>query len=315
MTTPAQAGVVLYGFSRRRRERIRASPMRREASNQATSRIPSPPPAHIVKDPRPRGGYDRAMHRISLARNATLVVCLLWTAMGCARERPDRSPVDPAALAASSPDGYSQVPRSADGIGKAYLGREIASVMGWQGAAWLEREEREREERGSVLLDELRLAPGMQVADIGAGTGWHARRMAPRVAPGRVYAVDVQPQMVAMLQRVAAQPGLGNVLPVLGGERDPKLARGSIDLALMVDVYHELAYPAEMLDAVVVALKPGGRLVLVEYRAEDDDVPIKPVHKMSQAQIRREVARHGLAWERTAASLPWQHVVVFRKPQ
>ena len=257
--------------------------------------------------------------------NVLFALCLPVLGTGCPLQREAQVPqpragdtaaardAAVAADAAAAADGYTQVPLSADGIGKAYMGREIASVMGWQGAAWLEREEREREERGSVLLKELRLAAGMQVADIGAGTGWHARRMAPMVAPGRVYAVDVQPEMVAMLERVAAQPGLGNVVPVLGGERDSRLAPGSIDLALMVDVYHELAYPAEMLDALVVALKPGGRLVLVEYRAEDDAVPIKPVHKMSQAQIRREVTRHGLAWERTAGSLPWQHVVVFRK--
>jgi precorrin-6B methylase 2 len=256
-----------------------------------------------------------------------LALCLPALATGCSLERQPQVPqaraVDAAVAAsddaatapAAAPDGYTRIRRSRDGIGKAYMGREIAAVMGWQGAAWLEREEREREERGSVLLQELRLAPGMQVADIGAGTGWYARRMAPMVVPGRVYAVDVQPQMVAMLQRVAVQPGLANVVPVLGGERDSGLAPGSIDLALMVDVYHELAYPAEMLDALAIALKPGGRLVLVEYRAEDDAVPIKPMHKMSQAQIRREVTRHGLAWERTADSLPWQHVVVFRKAE
>ena len=132
-------------------------------------------------------------------------------------------------------------------------------------------------------------------------------------ASGKVYAVDVQPQMVAMLETIAARPEFANVAPVLGGERDPKLAPGSIDLAIMVDVYHELAYPAEMLDAIVRALAPGGRVAFVEYRAEDDDVPIKPLHKMSEAQIRKEAARHGLAWQRTARSLPWQHVVVFRK--
>lgn len=251
---------------------------------------------------------------MALPHRALLVLlCLLPVSAGCTRERDPPPAPDPAARAPAS--GYTTVTRSADGIGKAYMGREIAAVMGWQGAAWLEREEREREERGSVLLGELRLGPGMHVADIGAGTGWHARRIAPRVAPGRVYAVDVQPEMVALLQRVAAQPGAGNVLPVLGAERDPKLPPGAIDLALMVDVYHELAYPAQMLQAVARALKPGGRLVLVEYRAEDDDVPIKPLHKMSEAQIRREVAANGLVWERTATTLPWQHVVVFRKPR
>jgi SAM-dependent methyltransferase len=209
---------------------------------------------------------------------------------------------------------YRSVAPSADGIGKTHEGREIAGIMGWQGAAWLEREEREREERGSVLLRELALKPGMAVADIGAGTGYYARRIAPLVgAQGEVFAVDVQPQMVAMLQAAAKRPGLGNLVPVLGTATDPKLKPGSIDLALMVDVYHELEFPYEMLQNIVRALKPGGRVVFVEYRAEDARVPIKPLHKMSQAQIKREALRHALVWERTADTLPWQHVVVFRK--
>ncbi len=209
---------------------------------------------------------------------------------------------------------YRTVAPSVDGIGKTYEGREIAGIMGWQGAAWLEREEREREERGSVLLRELALKPGMAVADIGAGTGYHARRIAPLVgAQGKVFAVDVQPQMVAMLRAAAKRPGLSNLVPVLGTATDPKLAPGSLDLALMVDVYHELEFPYEMLQNIVRALKPGGRVVFVEYRAEDARVPIKPLHKMSQAQIKREALRHALVWERTADTLPWQHVVVFRK--
>lgn len=209
---------------------------------------------------------------------------------------------------------YGRVTATDGGIGKTYRGREIAQVMGWQGAAWLEREEREREERGSLLLRELRLKPGMMVADVGAGSGWHARRIAPRVAPkGKVYAVDVQPQMVAMLQGWAKRPGFSNLIPVQATATDPKLAPASIDLALMVDVYHELEYPHEMLQAIVRALKPDGRLVFVEYRAEDDSVPIRPLHKMSEAQIRREAALHALDWERTATTLPWQHAVVFRK--
>lgn len=212
----------------------------------------------------------------------------------------------------SPPIGYTTVAATRDGIGKAYAGREIAGVMGWQGAAWLERAEREREENTTRLLRELDLRPGMSVADIGAGTGYVSRRMAPLVGPsGKVYAVDVQPQMVAMLRQVAARPGFANIVPVQGGDRSPMLAPASIDLAVMVDVYHELAYPAEMLDAIVLALKPGGRVAFVEYRAEDDDVPIKAVHKMSEAQVRREAALHGLVWQRTAESLPWQHVVVF----
>ncbi|WP_219338500.1 class I SAM-dependent methyltransferase [Luteimonas deserti] len=248
-------------------------------------------------------------------RITTLAATVLLLCAGAACSGPPAPPSQ--ALSSSGVEVapvYGAVRPSADGIGKTYQGREISAVMGWQGAAWLEREEREREERGSLLLKELALRPGLDVADVGAGTGYHARRIAPRVAPaGRVYAVDVQPQMVAMLARLAAQPGLENIVPVQASASDPGLAPASVDLALMVDVYHELEYPHEVLGALVRALRPGGRLVFVEYRAEDDRVPIKPLHKMSEAQIRREAALHPLDWERTADTLPWQHVVIFRK--
>lgn len=211
-------------------------------------------------------------------------------------------------------DRYEAIPRSADGIGKRYMGREIAGVMGWQGAAWLEREEREREERGDLLLQALELKPGIQVADIGAGTGYHSRRWAARVGPaGTVYAVDVQPQMVAMLEAASRKAGIANIRPVLGTEKDVKLAPASIDMAVMVDVYHELEYPHEVLQSIVRALKPGGKLVFVEYRAEDAKVPIKPLHKMSEAQVKKEAAAHPLVYERTVNTLPWQHVIVFAK--
>ena len=216
----------------------------------------------------------------------------------------------PAAVA----ERYSAVPASADGIGKRYMGREISAVMGWQGAAWLEREEREREERTDLLLPMLEIKSGMAVADVGAGSGYFARRLAARVGPGgAVYAVDVQPEMVRMLEALARQPGLGQIKPVQGSATAVKLAAASIDLALMVDVYHELEFPYEMLASIVQALKPGGRVVFVEYRAEDASVPIKPLHKMSEAQVKTEAARHPLTWERTLGGLPWQHVVVFRK--
>ncbi len=209
---------------------------------------------------------------------------------------------------------YRSTARSAEGIGKTYLGREIAGVMGWQAAAWLEREEREKEERGDLLLRALALKPGMNVADIGAGTGYHARRMAPLVAPGgTVYAVDVQPEMVAMLTDLVRRAGIANVKPVLGAADDVKLPEASIDLAIMVDVYHELEFPHEVLRSIVTALKPGGLVVFVEYRAEDPRVPIKPLHKMSEAQVRKEAAQHPLAYERTVGTLPWQHVMFFRK--
>ena len=221
-------------------------------------------------------------------------------------------------LAASSAGAqeplYQQRRASADGIGKVYMGREISQVMGWQGAAWLEREEREREERTDLLLPMLEIKSGMAVADVGARSGYFARRMAARVGPGGVvYAVDVQPEMVRMLEALARQPGLGQIKPVQGSATAVKLAAASIDLALMVDVYHELEFPHEVLASIVQALKPGGRVVFVEYRAEDASVPIKPLHKMSEAQVKAEAARHALAWERTHGGLPWQHVIVFRK--
>ena len=219
----------------------------------------------------------------------------------------------PTAVAAGSAV-YERVVPSPDGIGKRYMGREIAQVMGWQGAAWLEREEREREERTDLLLPELALAPGMVVADIGAGTGYIARRMALQVgAKGVVYAVDVQPEMIGMLQSLATKAGLAQIRPVLGADTDVRLPAASVDLAIMVDVYHELAYPREVLASIVRALKPGGRVVFVEYRAEDARVPIKALHKMSEAQVRREADASGLVWERTAGGLPWQHAVIFRK--
>ena len=209
---------------------------------------------------------------------------------------------------------YRIVPADADGIGKTHMGRQISHVMGFQGAAWLEREEREREERSDLLLRILAPAPGSVVADVGAGTGYYARRIADLIGPtGKVYAVDVQPEMVAMLQSVAKQRAYGHITPVLGGVNDIKLPAASVDLAIMVDVYHELEFPYEVLASIVRAVKPGGRVVFVEYRAEDPRVPIKPLHKMSEAQVRREAELHPLVWERTANDLPWQHVVIFKR--
>ena len=209
---------------------------------------------------------------------------------------------------------YSPVPPSADGIGKRYMGREISAVMGWQGAAWLEREERAREERTDLLMAALALQPGMVVADIGAGTGYLARRMAPAVMPGgKIWAVDVQPEMVRLLQAGAKRGGLTQIEARLGAVDDIRLPAASVDLAVMVDVHHELAQPYELMASVMEALKPGGRVVFVEYKAEDPRVPIKPLHKMTEAQIRREAAVFALDWERTVHTLPWQHVVVFRK--
>lgn len=212
-------------------------------------------------------------------------------------------------------DQYGAARPSADGIGRTYMGREIAQVMGYPGADWLERGSREREERPDLLLAALALMPGMAVADVGAGTGYYSWQIAGRIGQeGQVYAVDVQPQMLDLLKENMRMRGVRNVQPVLGTATDPGLAPASIDLALMVDVYHELDQPREVLDSLLRALRPGGRLVLVEYRAEDDSVPIKRLHKMSVAQIRRELGAQGLLWQQTVETLPWQHIVIFRKP-
>jgi len=214
-----------------------------------------------------------------------------------------------------APGRYTAVPASADGIGKVYLGREIAKVMSFHGAEWLERPERVEEERPELLLSALELKPGMTVADIGAGTGYYSWRMAQRVgASGTVYAVDIQPEMIKLLERQMSKRGAANVKAVLGGVTDPGLPPAGVDLALMVDVYHELEYPHEMLAAIVRALKPGGRLVFVEFRGGDASVPIKPLHTMTEAQVRKEAAVHALQWVKTAREFPWQHAIVFRKP-
>jgi SAM-dependent methyltransferase len=219
------------------------------------------------------------------------------------------------ALLTHAADGlYSTVPPNAEGIGKVYMGRQIAHVMTYHGADWLERAERMREERPDLVLAALPLKPGMTVADIGAGTGYYARRMAERVGvKGVVYATDIQPEMLQLLEQEASARGIANVKPVLATATDPKLPPDSVDLAVMVDVYHELEYPHETLSGIVRALKPGGRVVFVEFRANDAKVPIRALHTMSEEQIRKEAAAHPLEWEKTVRNLPWQHVVIFRK--
>jgi precorrin-6B methylase 2 len=208
---------------------------------------------------------------------------------------------------------YRMGPPSADGIGKFYYQREIAQIMGFEGAAWLERPDRDAEERPDLLLAALPLQRGMNVADIGAGSGYLSKRMAPLIAPGRVYAVDVQPQMVELLKQMSAQAQTRNVVAVLGSADKVNLQKDSIDLAVMVDTYHELSQPYEIMQSVIASLKRGGRLVFVEYRGEDARVAIKPLHKMTVAQIRVEMRQFPLMFERSDERLPIQHIILFVK--
>lgn len=200
-----------------------------------------------------------------------------------------------------------------DGTGKLYQGREIAQVMGHLGASWLERPEREQEERTDLLLKALSLKPTDIVADIGAGTGFFTFLMAPKVSKGKVVAVDIQPEMIDYLNEGKAKRKLPNVQPVLGTESDPKLPVNSIDLAILIDAYHEFSYPREMMDHIASALKPGGRIVLVEYRAEDPNVPIKELHKLSVAQATKEMKAAGLKLLKNDDRLPQQHIMFFGK--
>ncbi len=201
-----------------------------------------------------------------------------------------------------------------DGIGKFYLGREIAHVMGPGGAAWLARPERETEERPQLALEALDIEPGQTVADLGAGVGYYTFRVSELVGrQGKVLAIDVEPKMLKYISEQARRDVIENVVTVLSTPGDPNLPASSVDLLFMVDVYHELEYPLEMMLKVREALKPDGRVALIEYRAEDPKVLIKPVHKMSERQIIRELTAAGFRHEQTVRTLPLQHLVIFRK--
>ncbi|MBD0267938.1 MAG: class I SAM-dependent methyltransferase [Cyanobacteria bacterium Co-bin8] len=235
------------------------------------------------------------------------LVCLLATASlfglsGCATQQ----------LEAGTDYTYSSP--SSDGIGKIYLGREIAQVMGHEGAYWLERPSRELEERPQTALEALELRRDDVVADIGAGTGYFSFRLAAKVPDGKVLAVDLQPEMLALIDQKKEETGLTNIDPIQGSLDQPNLPLNSVDLALMVDAYHEFAYPREMMQGIVAALKPGGRVVLAEYRAENPLILIKRLHKMSQRQAQKEMAAVGLRWIKTDERLPQQHLLFFEKP-
>jgi ubiquinone/menaquinone biosynthesis C-methylase UbiE len=222
-----------------------------------------------------------------------------------------------AVVAAEPPKYETRKDHDPNGIGKFYLGREIAHVMGFQAAGWLERAERVKEEEPAKLVAALGLKPGMVVADVGAGSGYHAFLMAPLVGDkGKVIASDIQQEMLDLVAARAKKDKVTNVEPVKGTATDPKLPPGGVDLILLVDVYHEFEFPFEMAEKMVAALRPGGRLVFVEFRLEDEKVPIKLVHKMSERQVLKEMGVFPeLEHSKTVGTLPWQHVVVFTKKE
>lgn len=234
-----------------------------------------------------------------MARASVLLALLL--ACACSR------------TAASSTSSTRPVEAGAEVESGTYLGRRLAPPMGWQGADWLERPEREDEEKPEHVLDVIGVARGSVVADVGTGSGYFAVRLARRVGPsGRVLATDLQPEMLAMLRARAGDAGLANVEPLLATPGDAKLPRAALDLVLMVDVYHELPDPVGTLAQTHASLAASGRLALVEYRGEDTSVPIKPEHKMTLAQIRRELEANGFVVDRVDESLPSQRIVVAR---
>jgi len=240
-----------------------------------------------------------------------LGVTALCALLGCAP--PSRPDASADTLTNSAHVVYAEIAASPDGIGKVYMGREISFVMGHLGADWLERPEREQEERPAAVIENMQLAPDATVADIGAGTGYFSFRIASVVPKGRVLAVDIQPEMLELLEQRKQSSGIANVQPVLGKIDDPSLPEAAVDAALLVDAYHEFSHPREMMEALARALRPGGRVFLIEYRAEDPAVPIKPLHRMSEAQARRELEAVGLRFVENRSFLPWQHFLIFEK--
>jgi len=208
---------------------------------------------------------------------------------------------------------YTYKSGSSNGIGKWYMGREIAHVMGFQGIGWLERPEREKEENSSKLIGNMKINSKDVIADIGAGSGYHVFKLAPLANDGLIYAVDIQEEMLDAIRTKNTSIGYENIKMVLGGEKSVNLPENSIDKILFVDVYHELSHPYEIIDSIKKALKPEGKIFLIEYRGEDNRVPIKKLHKMTEAQAVKEMKAVGFILESNTDNLPWQHCMVFVK--
>ena len=247
-----------------------------------------------------------------------LVVAWGWFRSPVPPAGPAASPTPPSATTTPPPPPavveYTDGPATPDGIGKFFHGREIAHVMGHPAIKWLERTEREMEEAPSKAIAAIDLAPNAVLADIGAGSGYYSFRLSEKVPQGKIVAVDIQPEMLDFLRKKSAELGITNVEPHLGTIEDVKLPAASLDAALMVDSYHEFSHPREMLASLHHALKPGGRIFLLEFRGEDPKVPIKPLHKMTEAQARLELETAGFRFVSNLRPLPWQHFMIFERP-
>lgn len=216
--------------------------------------------------------------------------------------------------ALGEPKAGASVADGAPPLATHYMGREIAATMHYTGAPWLVRESRQREEDCTRLLEELHVKPGQVLGDMGCGNGFYTLKLARLTgARGKVYAVDIQSEMLDLLKQRAREARIENVVPVLGAETDPNLPAGALDLVLLVDVYHEFSHPEEMLRSIRKCLKPTGRIALAEFRAEDPEVPIKPLHKMSKEQILREFQSNGFRIVGQFDGLPWQHLMFFSR--
>lgn len=241
-----------------------------------------------------------------MKKNTIIGLCLVFSQVGCTQTVKQKS-------INQSNRIYQYKNASRDGIGKVYQGREISFVMDASGADWLERNNRNEEENTSLAISKLPISSKSVIADIGAGSGYYSFRIAQKVSEGKVYAVEIQDEFIGILKLNQKEKGVKNVVVVKGTEQNPNLPAGAIDLAIMVDVYHELAYPQEMLSALAKALKPNGKVLLLEYRAEDPKVAIKELHKMSLEQVDKEMKANGFKLYKREEFLPIQHFLLYEK--
>ena len=246
---------------------------------------------------------------LNLSLHCVLSALLLLTSCSWAQ-----APAPQKAPATSAPIYETRRNHDPEATGKFYQGREIAHVMGYAGASWLERPERVDEELPDQVVAQMKLKPTDVVADVGAGTGYFSFRISRVVPQGKVFAVDIQPEMLNVIEQRKKQLNAANVVAVRSTEKSVNLPDNSVDVVLFVDVYHEFEFPYEMMQSIVRALKPGGRVIQIEYRGEDPEVPIKVSHKMTVKQARKEMEFVGLMWKETKDFLPQQHFLVFEKP-